>query len=220
MNKDCNIARDLMPLVIDGAASDDSYAFVREHIQHCVSCKDYFCGMKDAFNVTEKEQQWQEEEKKLLAAAAHSLKKRRRIRALKAVLIGAAAALIFIYCGVLLLSHLVYTPSVPLPADQIQVSLHQMSNGEVYMQQTALNAGFYIEWHESTEMTDGKRVLSLQAKEPRLTLRRQETGSSCTGILSNIQDYDLIRSGREGAWEIVWEKGQPLAAASEALENY
>ena len=209
-----------MPLVIDGAASDDSSAFVREHIQYCDPCKDYFDGMKDAFKVTEKEQQRQDEEKKMMAAAALALKKKRRRRALKAVLLGTAVALVLTWCGGLLFSHLAYTPAVPLKADQIEFSMYQLSSGDIYFQETALNAGFYVEWQEHTQMVDGKKVLSLQAMEPRIPLRRQESGNSCTGILSNIQDYDLIRAGKDEDWKTVWEKGQEIPAASEALENY
>jgi len=218
MNKDCNIARDLMPLVIDSAASDESAAFVEEHVQDCPSCRAYYDGMKKGITATAEEQQRQDEEKKMMAAAALALKKRRRRRALKAVLLGTAVALVLTWCGALLFSYLAYTPAVPLKADQIEFSMYQLSSGDIYFRETALNAGFYVEWQEHTQTVDGKKVLSLQAMEPRLTLRRQETGNSCSGILRN--DVDLIRIGREGDWKTVWEKGQEIPAASEALENY
>ena len=50
MNKDCNIARDLMPLVIDEVASGESKNFVEAHIGDCPPCRDYFEGMKNAFH--------------------------------------------------------------------------------------------------------------------------------------------------------------------------
>ena len=38
MKRKCNVARDLMPLVIDGVASEDSQQYVDEHIAECTEC--------------------------------------------------------------------------------------------------------------------------------------------------------------------------------------
>ena len=44
MNKnDCNVVRDLMPLVLDRVASDESREIVEEHITACGECCDG-CG--------------------------------------------------------------------------------------------------------------------------------------------------------------------------------
>ena len=40
----CEMCRDLMPLVRDGIASEDSCAAVRDHIQDCPECKELFAG--------------------------------------------------------------------------------------------------------------------------------------------------------------------------------
>ena len=37
---DCNVVRDLMPLVIDRAASDESREFVEAHIAGCAECRE------------------------------------------------------------------------------------------------------------------------------------------------------------------------------------
>ena len=221
MPKNCNMAKDLMPLVIDQAASEESKNFVEQHMENCPECRGCYEGMQRQL-VADRARADQEAERKLMEAAALELKKKRRRRSLKAVLIGTLVALVLTYCGALLFSRLAYTPAVYLEADRIEFSMYQLSDGDIYFRQTALNAGFYVEWHEKTETVDGKTVLSLQAKEPRLTLRRQESGNSCTGILGNIdeQGIDLIRIGKEGAWETVWEKGQSIPPASETLENY
>lgn len=42
MNIPCNVILDLIPLVKDGVASDDSTMIVREHIKNCKSCKSEF----------------------------------------------------------------------------------------------------------------------------------------------------------------------------------
>ena len=40
----CDMCIDLMPLVLDGLASDDSYNAVMEHISACESCRSMFDG--------------------------------------------------------------------------------------------------------------------------------------------------------------------------------
>ena len=44
----CNIAKDLMPLYIDDALSEESKAAVEEHLTSCEDCRDYYRRMHDA----------------------------------------------------------------------------------------------------------------------------------------------------------------------------
>ncbi len=37
----CDVCRDLIPLVVDGVASEDSESLVREHTAHCEACRAY-----------------------------------------------------------------------------------------------------------------------------------------------------------------------------------
>ena len=41
----CEIARDLMPLSIDGVCSEGSQRFLDTHVAECKPCQDYFAGM-------------------------------------------------------------------------------------------------------------------------------------------------------------------------------
>lgn len=41
----CDVVRDLMPLMLDDVASDDSKKIVEEHIETCETCKAYYEGM-------------------------------------------------------------------------------------------------------------------------------------------------------------------------------
>jgi len=42
----CEIARDLMPLSVDGVCSESSQRFLDGHVAQCQPCRDYFNGMK------------------------------------------------------------------------------------------------------------------------------------------------------------------------------
>ena len=41
----CEVIRDLMPLVADGVASEDSVRLLERHLEHCPECKDLYDGM-------------------------------------------------------------------------------------------------------------------------------------------------------------------------------
>lgn len=85
MKHDCNVARDLMPLCIDGAASEESQQYVDEHVAECGECADFFAQIR-AELPTNVDTQEQEE----LNAAAKKVKHRRIRRAL----IGAALGIL------------------------------------------------------------------------------------------------------------------------------
>lgn len=42
----CEIARDLMPLSVDGVCSEGSQRFLDKHVEECQPCRDYYSGMK------------------------------------------------------------------------------------------------------------------------------------------------------------------------------
>ncbi len=39
MKKTCNIIGDLLPLYVEGVASEDTVAFVKDHLEHCTVCR-------------------------------------------------------------------------------------------------------------------------------------------------------------------------------------
>ena len=46
MKKDCEVVRDLMPLVLDDVASDGSKHMVSAHVQTCAECAAYMNQLK------------------------------------------------------------------------------------------------------------------------------------------------------------------------------
>ncbi len=43
---ECNVVKDLIPLYIDGCCSEESEKIVKEHLEHCDSCKKLLAGMQ------------------------------------------------------------------------------------------------------------------------------------------------------------------------------
>jgi len=78
--KDCNIIRDLIPLVLDRVASDESREAVETHIAACAECRKHYDEMKSALPV-ENRTEYEEEQKKMMDAlkAMRKLRMKRRI---------------------------------------------------------------------------------------------------------------------------------------------
>ena len=115
----CDIARDLMPLSVDGVCSEGSQRFLDGHVAECKPCSDYFNGMKAGVLQDIKAEPTQE---------AQTLKKSfrhvgKRLKALWITLIAlvCAFALLLVAAGVnqILLN---YTTSAPL--DTYVVSIY------------------------------------------------------------------------------------------------
>lgn len=80
----CNVAKDLMPLVIDGVASEDSQKYVEEHIAECTECAVTYGGMQVKLPL---EKESAEKERIDMEKAAKKLYRRRRLRAILGILL-------------------------------------------------------------------------------------------------------------------------------------
>ena len=90
MKSKCNVAKDLMPLCIDGVASEESQQYVDDHIAECTECAIAYGEMR-----VELPRANQEKERAEMERAA---KKLRRKRVLRGVVGGMAGVVIFLLC--------------------------------------------------------------------------------------------------------------------------
>ncbi len=58
MKKDCEVVRDLMPLVLDDVASDGSKHMVSAHLQTCAECAAYMNQLKADLPAGQKKARW------------------------------------------------------------------------------------------------------------------------------------------------------------------
>lgn len=75
MTNKCNVARDLMPLVIDGVASEESQQYVDEHIAECTECALTYGAMR-----VELPRANQEKERAEMEKAAKKLRRKHILR--------------------------------------------------------------------------------------------------------------------------------------------
>ena len=88
MTNNCNVARDLMPLVIDGVASEESQQYVDEHIAECTECAVAYGEMRVILPRANEEKERAEMDK--------AAKKLRRKRIFRVVLAAVLSIAIFI----------------------------------------------------------------------------------------------------------------------------
>lgn len=86
MKHECDIVRDLMPMVVDGTASEKSKAMVEEHVAECAPCRDMLDEMRQDV-VPEAERQED-------TALVRKLRGRRRVRTALLVLLGMALVVV------------------------------------------------------------------------------------------------------------------------------
>lgn len=86
MKHDCEVVRDLMPLVVDGTASEGSKAMVEEHVAECNPCRDMLDEMRQEVSPEPPTRQ----PDKLV----RKLRRHRRLRSAVLVLLGVAASVI------------------------------------------------------------------------------------------------------------------------------
>ena len=127
MNKDCEIIRDLMPLVIDGVCSDKSREAVEDHVKECPVCAGIYGDLKkDLFGEKKPEKQ---DQKKVDLSLKAMLKKKKVRRFLKPFLLGMLIVALAVggIFGYRALSEMM----VPLNPDQYDIKLFRMENGDV-----------------------------------------------------------------------------------------
>ncbi len=123
MNRnDCDIARDLMPLSVDGVCSEGSQRFLDAHTAQCQPCRDYFNGMKAGTLISMQVEPAQE---------AAALKKGlrwlgRRFKALWIALIALACAFVLLLAasGV---QHMLWYWSADVPLDMSTANISSTS---------------------------------------------------------------------------------------------
>lgn len=113
MKKECSIVRDVLPLYLENMVSEDTAAFVKEHLEHCPECSAELECLKSGRQIDVTETPQRERDADVITA----VKKKIARRIFKAV---AVACLVF---AVLLSGVLFYTGiSYPVTKDDISLS--------------------------------------------------------------------------------------------------
>lgn len=91
MKHDCDVVRDLMPLVVDGTASEKSHQVVEEHAAECEPCREMYEEMRQEVPP--------EPLAELNGQVVKRLRQRRLLRRVLLVLLGMAISALLVFAG-------------------------------------------------------------------------------------------------------------------------
>ena len=219
MTDNCNIIRDLMPLVIDEAASEESAQCVHQHVDRCESCRIYYDGMKHMSD----SRKAREEEERSFARAAQKMKKKRRARLVRNIALGIFIGCLIAYAGLFTYSKLAYDYTKVVHPSEYGVTLSEMENGHVSVNIDFFGSSMLCGVDFDTVTENGKEIMYVYLERPIIKQYAQSPHSnySCTQFSpENMEAFDEIRQGTADEYVVLWEKGMDIPAASEEMETY
>ena len=211
MKKDCEVVRDLMPLVLDDVASDGSKHMVSAHVQTCAECAAYMNHLKADLPAGKKKRVGFARRVRRRRPDAAGKQKRRRT--LRNVLLGALIVCILglanLYCFDWLMNE-----TRPIPTSEYGIQLSQLADGRLvasfdYHESTT---PLYVKRQQVTETAaDGSRaeILYLCA-EKHIVPHTASTPMQNTGFTldSGWQTTTAeIRQGTPEDYQVLWRQG-------------
>lgn len=221
---DCSVVRDLMPLVVDRAASDESREMVEQHIAFCEACRKQYDDMKA--ELPEGARQTFEEEQLQLMSALKAVRKTR----LKRRLIVLVLAVVFCACaafgGMFVYDRLYWQPSVMVDNSLYTLSVAKLKDGRLVMSHHTNGVPYESSYSTSRYAEDGVRVVYECLQTTPLSAAKDAQNADdwwfSFVILGDIRDDDIleIRQGKPEDYVTIIKAGEEIPAASEEMENY
>ena len=198
MKNNCNVARDLMPLVIDGVASEESQQYVNDHVAECTECAMTYGAMR-----VELPRANQEKERAEMEKAAKALKKKRRKRVCWAIVICLVLCYLLLFSGRWLWNQLTMYNRIPLNKSEIAVQLYKTSDGGglIVYDQARDDVKMGLGW--SSDATIG--VITLEPQRPIIQLHNEK--------------YEKQYGGYRSAWIGGWEEQGWVRMTKEEVEK-
>ena len=128
MKNNCNVAKDLMPLCIDGVASEESQQYVEAHIAECTECAVTYGAMK-----VELPRANQEKERAEMERAAKEMRKKRRKRVIWTGIIGAVLSIALFACAHRVYTNLCVVMDTFVQTDAYEVTVHRLQDDRVVL---------------------------------------------------------------------------------------
>jgi len=87
----CDVAKDMIPLYVDGAASEETRELVAEHLYKCKECKLYFKSVREALGINSSNRRRGRMSVGGFAGIADKIKRRRIIYKILAIILAIIA---------------------------------------------------------------------------------------------------------------------------------
>lgn len=125
--KECQVMRDLMPLCIDGAASEASHELVVKHVWECEDCANAYAQMQGELQTAPQEEQ------AYLDVAARRLRRMRLNRRRLLVAITALLTTVLIIVGLFGYQYAFHGSQIPLGPDEFEAVISRTQDGRVLL---------------------------------------------------------------------------------------
>lgn len=217
---DCNIVRDLIPLVLDKVASDDSRQIVEEHTACCEECKKQYEEMKGAMPESTREEYEQEQVE--FMSAVGKLKRAKLKRRIKTTFL-AIILCFFSLAGGMYVHNMLYYQYFPIDKNLYDIEIFQRSNGEFVF--VAKNNGIDFRVYPSMNSHTGKKEAKAYIYLNTTKVHEKNTKQPQKWYLQFITeaekgDYTEIYKGTEKDHKLIWKKGDVVQKASKEMEEY
>ena len=232
MKNECNIVRDLLPLYIDGAVSEDSRQLLEEHTAICEDCAKERREMMLALP----ENQEPQKEQAVLQKAAKKLRRKHMRRGGLLAILGRLLGILLAFGGSALYAYLRYDYCVPVGLENYDIGFSYLENGQIIY--SLLQDGMNVTWEYDggpTESGDGW-VLNFKVTTPHFPNETNVPPYRFRGMGFSLQWRDgkiwyrdetqvtaITRTGAHGEVEVLYEYGvdeSHLIPASEQMEEY
>jgi len=220
---ECNVARDLMPLVLDRAASDESRELVEDHIAACPDCRKQYDVMKA--DLPEETRAEYEEEQKQFVDALKAVRKTKLKRRARRIALAALICMVAALAGLFAYDALFWKMTVPVDNSLYSLSMCETKDGRYVVVVDAGRIDFNTMTESEDAFVDGRDIQYLCFKT---TPIHPSSGSGPVEkkwdimIMENDgeETIDELRQGTPASYVTVWKKGEPVSPASEEMERY
>ena len=216
---DCNVIRDLMPLVLDRVASDESRGLVEEHMETCEECRKEYEKMK-ADMPQETLAEYEEEQRTIVEALKTTRATQRKRKRRKLILVFAVAFVAVMAAGFLMTW--LDQGDWPVNNEKYTMSLCRLENGDIVVTMDLRFNSSYIGSNAKVVEENGKKILYESVYVPPLRYINggENHGKSFWTVWSDSDLPDEVRQGKPGDYVTIWKKGDPIPDASEEMEKY
>ena len=217
---ECNVVRDLMPLVLDRVASDESRALVEEHMDSCEECRKQYEEMK-ADMPAETRAEYEAEQRDIVRTLKQ-MRRQKKTRRILRVVLPAVISLVVLIGGLMLYGWLWQWDTVPLENDLYTLSLVQLKNGTVNVIAERFDTISSTPVMEE-RMEGDQRIIYDYFQVPLIHSTEQklkDRWKGNVGSYENVDQVDEIRQGSPDNYVTIWKKGDSIPEASEEMEAY
>lgn len=227
----CKVIRDLLPLYIDGALSDESRALVEKHLAECEECRKALSQMREAIPAPRAEEPG-------VAEALKGLNRALKRTRFKAIAIAVVAAVLVVWLAIQSYSYLEISWTVHIPPENVVIAdLCHAADGAILFHESANDGlminGCYTQYVDDIIYMGFSREKinpTKQTWEPEWqnlnTILRDGTILYPASYNAETDEYGgwtellAIRVGTPEDYVTVWEKGTEIPPADAEAEQW